>query len=81
MFRLLPLIFLVGCVTNRGPNPDDTKFNEKDRDWEQIYLREMIIAKENQDLDAWLFFGQELLKLQGKPPIIKIRSRVPSDED
>lgn len=62
MLKLLPLVFLCGCVTTHNPQPIDTEFNENDRDWIEIYRNEIKIAVENDDIDAYNFFMFEWLK-------------------
>jgi hypothetical protein len=43
-----------GCVTH-SPDPVKT-------DWEAVYEHELEVAKENEDLQAWMFFWPEYLK-------------------
>lgn len=64
MLRVLPIILLLcGCVsTKHDPQPHDTKFNEEDRDWAEVFRNEMRIAVENDDKEAWHFFFYELVK-------------------
>ena len=56
MLKLLPLFFLAGCVSTHSPKPSDTIFKDEDRDWLQVYAHEIKVAKQNNDLPAWLFF-------------------------
>lgn len=63
MLRFLPIILLCGCVhMEHDLKPSDTKFNDQDRDWAEIYREEMRIASENDDRDAWHFFFYELIR-------------------
>ena len=62
MLRLLPLVFLCGCVTLHDPQPIDTKLDESKRDWIEIYRNEIRIAIENGDAGAYHFFMEELIK-------------------
>ena len=62
MFRLIPLVLLCGCVATHNPQLGETKLNEIERDWVEIYRNEIKIAVENQDRDAYDFFMLELLK-------------------
>tara|TARA_R100001129_G_C5118138_1_gene189229 strand:+ start:92 stop:301 length:210 start_codon:yes stop_codon:yes gene_type:complete len=52
---------LSGCVTS-NPQPEDTRFDENKRDWLEIYRQELIIAQQNNDIEAWHFFIQEFVK-------------------
>ena len=62
MLRFLPLVLLCGCVTTHDPEPSDTKFDPARRNWVEVYKNEIRIAVENEDLDAYHFFMQELIK-------------------
>jgi hypothetical protein len=42
--------------------PEDTKFNEKERDWIEVYRHELVVAMENDDMAALKFFMEELIK-------------------
>lgn len=53
---------LAGCATPHGPQPQDTKLDPDRRNWTQIYEKEIKIAIENQDYEAYYFFVQELVK-------------------
>ena len=55
---ILLLLLLSGCVTS-NPQPEDTRFDENKRDWLEIYRQELIIAQQNNDIEAWHFFIQE----------------------
>ena len=46
------LFCLVGCVSS----------DIKNKKWLTLYKKELIIAKENQDIDAWIFFQEEYQK-------------------
>ena len=58
---ILLLLLLSGCVTS-NPQPEDTRFDENKRDWLEIYRQELIIAQQNNDIEAWHFFIQEFVK-------------------
>tara|TARA_A100001011_G_scaffold344144_1_gene378992 strand:+ start:213 stop:413 length:201 start_codon:yes stop_codon:yes gene_type:complete len=62
VLRLLPLFFLLGCVTTHKPQPSDTKFKDSDRNWVKVYEHELKVAIENDDIEAWMFFWPEYLK-------------------
>lgn len=62
MLRLLLLILLTGCVSNHDPKSLDTKFNESERDWLEVYRHEIKIAVENEDIDAYNFFFEEYMR-------------------
>ena len=51
---------LAGCATPHGPSSQDTKFKDSERDWVEIYRRELIICLENGDTEGFYFFMQEL---------------------
>ena len=55
------MLLLGGCVTIHDPRPADTKFNEEDRDWIEVFIHEINVAIENDDAAAYHFFMQELL--------------------
>ena len=73
MLRHLYLLLLTGCVVTHTPQPDDTKFDESKRNWVEIFEREIIIAIENQDSEAYRFFMQELVKERKKFLLEEIR--------
>lgn len=56
------LLILSGCAHKHDPQINDTEFDPEKRDWLKVYERELIIAKENDDYDAWHFFWPEYLK-------------------
>ena len=62
MLRLLPLVFVCGCVANYSPNPIDTELNQSKKNWVEIYQNEIKISIDNQDRDSYNFFMLELLK-------------------
>ena len=66
MLSFLPALLLLGCVSTRGPQPSDTEFKEEDRNWKQVYSEEMRIANENNDVEAYYFFLQEIVKKEYK---------------
>ena len=59
---LLLLLLLGGCVTIHDPQPADTKFKEEERDWVAVFIHEINVAVENDDVGAYHFFMQELLR-------------------
>lgn len=52
--RFLLFFVLFGCASHE--KHDSTK------DWEEIYRKELIIAIENEDQEAWHFFLPEYIK-------------------
>jgi len=56
------LLLLGGCVTIHDPQPADTKFKEEERDWVAVFIHEINVAVENDDVGAYHFFMQELLR-------------------
>jgi len=62
VFKLWPVILLTSCVTTHNPTPEDTKFNETNRNWIEVYRHELRVAMENNDLAALKFFMEELIK-------------------
>lgn len=56
------LLILSGCAHKHDPQIDDTKFDPQKRNWLKIYEHELLIAKENDDYEAWHFFWPEYLK-------------------
>ena len=77
MRTLLLLILLnAGCASNRGPHPHDTILLESQRNWLEIYGKELKVAIKNSDDDAFRFFWPEYLKELDKsrqsPIIIRV---------
>ena len=62
MPRFLLLILLTGCVSHHDPQPADTKFDESKRNWVEVFTKEIEIAIENEDAEAYHFFMQELIR-------------------
>ncbi len=54
-------MLLTGCVATHDPRPQDTKFKESERNWLEIYHQELIICIENQDIEGYHFFIQEIV--------------------
>ncbi len=63
---ILVCLALSGCVVKHSPQPNNTKFNEDNRDWTSIYHEELRIAIENNDPEARYFFLQEIIKMKYK---------------
>jgi hypothetical protein len=55
---------LCGCVTTHDPERIDTKFDEGKRDWAKVFKREMKIAVDNQDKEAYDFFFEEYMRFR-----------------
>jgi hypothetical protein len=53
---------MYGCAATKEPQIQDTKLDPNKRDWLKVYERELSIALENDDKDAWYFFLREYLK-------------------
>ena len=51
------MCFLSGCSHLERP-----KTSEDSKYWLKMYEKEIMIAIENNDRDAWRFFGQEYIK-------------------
>lgn len=64
MLRLLPFLLLGGCSTISTPVSSDTLLNSSNRNWEEVYHREIDICLENNDKEGYYFFMQELIKLE-----------------
>lgn len=45
-----------------NPQPSDTIFKPSDKNWASIYEKELKIAIENEDMQAFYFFWPEYLK-------------------
>ena len=54
-FLFILSFVLLSCTSNHVKP-------KKQTNWEQIYLNEMKIDKENGDKEAWIFFFQEYMK-------------------
>ena len=54
------MILLVGCVATHNPQPADTEFKDSERNWLEIYRRELIICINNGDAEGFHFFMQEI---------------------
>lgn len=52
IFLLLP-----SCIFVESPIINEIEPNNKN--WSEIYLEEMRIARENDDIQAWIFFLRE----------------------
>ena len=63
IFLLLIIILCCGCnTTKKKHKPEDTILDESTINWASVYEREIMIAKENNDLEAWTFFWSEYIK-------------------
>ena len=62
MYRYLCLLLLCGCVTKHNPQPSDTKFKDRQRNWLETYRAEIKLAIKNEDREAYYFFMQEIVK-------------------
>ena len=61
--RGLWILFLFSsCAVQRGPVASDTELNPNNLNWAKIYAHELKVARENNDIDAILFFWPEYLK-------------------
>ena len=60
---LLCLLFCGCAVKDRLKKPVEI---EQEKDWVEIYERELQIAKKNDDYEAWMFFWPEYLKEREK---------------
>ena len=55
--RFLFLFLLIGCnAPHKQLTPSDTKLKESERNWEQLYARELQNALKNEDDAAFYFF-------------------------
>ena len=54
------MVFLMGCAITRDHGPQDTKFKDSERNWLEIYHRELIICINNGDREGFYFFMQEI---------------------
>lgn len=62
MIRFLPVLLLCSCVVVEDPRSVDTKFNENERDWIEVYRHEIKVAVDNEDKDAYDFFFEEYMR-------------------
>lgn len=62
IFILLIIILCGSCVSHKTPAPQDSEPPKNKIDWLQVYEKELIIARENDDVNAWIFFWPEYLK-------------------
>ena len=60
-------------ISKKEPTIEDTRFNEDDRNWPEVYKHEVAVAIENDDEAAYHFFfwayiaeRQRLNKLKNK---------------
>jgi hypothetical protein len=60
VLKYVYVVLLAGCATPHGPSPQDTKFQESERNWLEIYRRELIICINNGDAEGFHFFMQEI---------------------
>ena len=56
------MVALIHRFNLRGPHFDATKFDDYTK-WMQIYEKEILIAMENYDAEAYVFFFEEFAKL------------------
>lgn len=56
LFIISLLFFLTNCKTTQNLKPEDTKLPEQNRNWEELYARELKNALMNQDDAAFYFF-------------------------
>ncbi len=54
MFRILPFLLLISC--------NSIKIKQKEMNWVEVYKNELKIARENNDIESWMFFWPEYLK-------------------
>ena len=54
MFRILPYLLLISC--------NSIKIKQKEMNWAEVYKNELKIARENNDIESWMFFWPEYLK-------------------
>ena len=62
LFIIISLFLLCGCVILKDPKPEDTRFDESQRDWLEVYRSEIKAAVENEDEAAYHFFFQEYMR-------------------
>lgn len=66
MLRFIPLVLLSGCIAKYDPKPADTNLDPSKRDWIRVYEKEIQIAIENDDREAWHFFWREYMLEKSK---------------
>tara|TARA_R110001592_G_scaffold130031_5_gene343045 strand:- start:4946 stop:5158 length:213 start_codon:yes stop_codon:yes gene_type:complete len=66
MLRLLPIILLFGCSCQYTPHYYKISPKPSDINWVEVYRKEIIIAVENDDKEAWFFFWREYLLEKSK---------------
>ena len=54
IFVLLIVILCSSCIVKKSP--------PEKKDWLKIYEKELQIARENDDIEAWTFFWREYIK-------------------
>lgn len=54
IFVLLIVILCSSCIVKKSP--------PQEKDWLKIYEKELQIARENDDIEAWTFFWREYIK-------------------
>lgn len=59
---LILIFFISSCSNNKLLKPQDTMFNEEDRNWEEVYSQELKSALENDDEEAFHFFWRYYLE-------------------
>jgi len=59
IFILLIIILCCGCSHTKKPQKQEKK-------WLKIYENELNIARENDDINAWIFFWPEYIKERKK---------------
>jgi hypothetical protein len=61
------ILFITSCISQQPKlQPKDTKFKERDRNWEYLYAQELNAALENQDAAAYYFFWPYYLQERSK---------------
>lgn len=56
------LLLLTSCAPQRSPQSSDVFFDPDQQNWLKIYSNELKSARDNNDMDAWMFFWPEYLK-------------------
>jgi hypothetical protein len=71
--RLCILLFLLcGCIQNNKLKPSDTKLNISNRNWEELYARELFNALKNEDDLAFYFFWPYYLEARYENKLKKL---------